>query len=46
LSGDTTNIKPGDQVTLHGKKVNPNGVNEPLTWEISKETKNFGACQP
>jgi hypothetical protein len=46
LSGNTTDIKPGDRVTLRGKKVNPNGANKPLTWKVSMETKDFGACQP
>jgi hypothetical protein len=46
LSGNTTDIKPGDRVTLRSKKVNPNGANKPLTWKVSMETKDFGACQP
>jgi hypothetical protein len=46
LSGNTSGVKSGDRATLHGKKVNPNGVSKSLTWEINKETKNFGACQP
>jgi hypothetical protein len=46
LSGNTTDIKPGDRVTLRGKKVNPNGATKPLTWKVNMETKDFGACQP
>jgi hypothetical protein len=46
LSGNTADIKPGDRVTLHGKKVNPQGANKTLAWEVSKESKDFGACQP
>ena len=46
LSGNTTDIKPGDRVTLRGKKMNPNSVNKPLTWKVNMETKDFGACQP
>ncbi len=45
LSGNTSDIKPGDRVTLHGKKVNPKGANAPLAWDVSNETKDFGACQ-
>jgi hypothetical protein len=46
LSGNTADIKPGDRVTLQGKKAKPNGANAPLAWDINKETKDFGACQP
>ena len=46
LSGNTTDIKPGDRVTLRGKKVNPNGATKPLTWKVNMETKDFGAYQP
>jgi len=46
LSGNTADIKPGDRVTLQGKKAKPNGANAPLAWDVNKETKDFGACQP
>jgi hypothetical protein len=46
LSGNTEGIKPGDQVTLQGKKAKPKGANAPFAWEVTKETKDFGACQP
>jgi hypothetical protein len=46
LSGNTADIKPGDRVTLHGKKVNPKGASAPLAWQVNKETKDLGACQP
>jgi hypothetical protein len=46
LSGNTSDIKTGDRVTLHGKKVNPKGAKTPLSWDVSNETKDFGACQP
>ena len=45
LSGNTAGIKPGDRMTLQGKKIKPNGSNT-LTWETKKITKDFGACQP
>jgi hypothetical protein len=46
LSGNTADIKQGDRVTLQGKKAKPTGANTPLAWEVNKETKDFGACQP
>jgi len=46
LSGNTADIKPGDRVTLQGKKVKPKGANTPSALEVSKQTKDFGACQP
>jgi hypothetical protein len=46
LSGNTADIKSGDRVTLQGKKEMPKGANTPLAWEVNKETKDFGACQP
>jgi hypothetical protein len=46
LSGNTIDVKPGDRVTLQGKKVKPKGADKPLAWEVKKETKDFGACQP
>jgi hypothetical protein len=46
LSGNTADIKTGDRVTLHGKKVNPKDASAPLAWEVNKEVKDFGACQP
>jgi len=46
LSGNTAGIKPGNQVTLQGKKVKPKSANAPFAWEVTKETKDFGACQP
>jgi len=45
LSGDTSSVKPGDRMTLQGKKIKPNG-NTPLIWEMKRMTKDFGACQP
>jgi hypothetical protein len=46
LSGNTADIKTGDRVTLQGKKANPKDAKAPLAWEVNKETKDFGACQP
>jgi hypothetical protein len=46
LSGNATGIKPGDRITLEGKKVKPKGADKTLVWEAKRVTKDFGACQP
>ncbi|HEY2548602.1 MAG TPA: hypothetical protein VGI46_21185 [Candidatus Acidoferrum sp.] len=45
LSGDTTGVKPGERMTLQGKKFSAN-ANHTLTWETKKIHKDFGVCQP
>jgi hypothetical protein len=46
LSGNTAGIKPGDRMTLQGKKIKPKGTDKTLTWEAKNVTKDFGVCQP
>ena len=46
LSGNTAGIKPGDRITLQGKKVKSKGTDKTLVWEAKRVTKDFGACQP
>ncbi len=46
LSGDTTDIKPGDRMKLKGKKVRPKSPNKTLVWEARQVSKNYGACPP
>lgn len=46
LSGDVTDIKPGNRVKLEGKRAKSTGAQKPLEWEIKKVSQNFGACQP
>jgi hypothetical protein len=46
LSGDTTNIGPGDRMRLQGKKAKSKGSDKTLVWEARKVTKDFGVCQP
>jgi hypothetical protein len=46
LSGNTAGIKPGERVTLQGKKIKPKGANNTFVWETKSVTKDFGACQP
>ena len=45
LSGDTAGIKPGDRMTLQGKKIKPKD-GKPLGWETKRITKDLGVCQP
>jgi len=45
LSGDTAGVKPGERMTLQGKKIKPNAGN-PLAWEIAKIRTDYGVCQP
>jgi hypothetical protein len=46
LSGNTADIKLGDRVTLQGKKAKRKDASAPLTWEVNKETRDLGVCQP
>lgn len=46
LSGNTTDIKPGDRMTLHGKKIKPKDASKALVWETKSTSKDFGVCQP
>ena len=46
LSGNTTGIKPGNRVTLQGKKIQTKDTGKILVWETKQKTKDFGVCQP
>jgi hypothetical protein len=46
LSGDTTNVKPGDRMRLQGNKVKPKGSDKTLAWDTRKVANDFGVCQP
>ena len=46
LSGDTADIKPGDRMTLQGKKIKPKDAGKPLLWETKTISRDFGVCQP
>ena len=46
LSGNTADIKPGDRMSLQGKKINPKDAGKPVVWETRTISKDFGACQP
>ena len=45
LSGNTGDIKPGDRMTLQGKRIKPK-AGKPLVWETRTISKDFGVCQP
>jgi hypothetical protein len=45
LSGNTGDIKPGDRVTLQGKKIKPKDPGKPVVWETKTLSKDFGSCQ-
>ncbi|HSZ64538.1 MAG TPA: hypothetical protein VK828_22260 [Terriglobales bacterium] len=44
LSGDIAGIKPGERLTLQGKKIKPSTGNS-LGWEVSKMQTDLGVCQ-
>ena len=46
LSGNTSGIKPGERMTLQGKKIKPKTAGKPLAWETKQMTRDLGACQP
>jgi hypothetical protein len=46
LSGDTTNIKPGDRMRLQGKKAKSKATDATIVWETRKVTNDFGVCRP
>lgn len=45
LSGNTADIKPGDRMTLQGKKIKPKNAGKPVVWETKMISKDFGVCQ-
>jgi hypothetical protein len=46
LSGNTTDVKAGDRVTLQGKRIKPKDAGKAVAWETKTISKDFGACQP
>jgi hypothetical protein len=46
LSGNTADIKPGDRMTLQGKKIKPKDGGKTLTWETKQVAKDLGVCRP
>lgn len=45
LSGNTAGVKPGERMSLAGRKIKSNS-GRTLVWETKKIRKNFGSCQP
>jgi hypothetical protein len=43
LSGETSGVKPGDRMTLEGKRK---GAGNTLVFEAQGVTRDFGPCQP
>jgi hypothetical protein len=43
LSGGTTGVKPGNRMTLEGKRKH---AGESLAFEAHRVTQDFGVCQP
>ena len=43
LSGDAAGVKPGDRMTLEGKREH---AGQALVFDTRKVTRDFGACQP
>jgi hypothetical protein len=43
LSGGTTGVKPGNRMTLEGKRKN---AGQAFVFEPHRVTRDFGACQP
>ena len=46
LTGNTADIKPGDRMTLRGKKIKPTQASKTLVWDTKTIAKDLGACQP
>jgi hypothetical protein len=46
LTGSTADVKPGDRVTLQGKRIRPKDAGKPLLWETKAISKDFGVCPP
>jgi hypothetical protein len=45
LSGNTAGVKPGDRMTLTGKKTKSNS-GATLVWDTKSISKDFGTCRP
>jgi hypothetical protein len=46
LSGNTTDIKPGERMRLEGKKVKPRGPDETFVWEAKEVIQDFASVSP
>ena len=46
LTGNMAGIKPGDRMTLQGKKIKSQDAGKTLLWETKQVAKDFGVCRP
>lgn len=46
LTGDTAGIKPGDRMSLRGKKIKSASPDRALLLDTKKVISDFGVCQP
>lgn len=46
LSGDSATLKPGERVTVKGKRGKVKDASGKLSFQVEKRTKEFGACTP
>lgn len=44
LSGNTTEIRPGNRMKLHGKKEKLKSPDMHLLWDTTKVAQDFGVC--
>jgi hypothetical protein len=45
LAGDTSGIKAGDRVKLHGIKTKSADASSPSSLEVQKQVKDYGVCR-
>jgi len=45
LSGNTNGIKPGERMTLRGKKIRSQGSDKTRVWETKNVARDFGICR-
>ena len=45
LSGDTAGVKPGERMSLTGRKIKADS-GATLVWQTKKVSKDLGSCQP
>jgi len=46
ISGNTTGIKPGDRMTLQGKRAKAKGPDKSRVWKTKQVIKDLGVCEP
>jgi hypothetical protein len=46
LSGSSAGITSGHRWKLQGRRVKPAGSDQKLEWDVTREARDFGVCQP